>query len=139
MDRKLEQLEATLNSINVLNAGKKLEEAIALDILPPLVAALHRLRALVSCRENSAVIKHLLADMGRLVSGIRYNHFCFRKCFRYLVVYLIKLLGLCTVRVKLAVEHTGCPLFAYPEGLMSRQLQNGYATSITRAECCALQ
>ena len=61
-----------------------------IDILPPLVAALHRLRALVSCRENSAVIKHLLANMGRLISGIRYNHFCFGKCFRYLVVYLIK-------------------------------------------------
>ena len=61
-----------------------------IDILPPLVSPLHRLRALVSCRENSAVIKHLLADMGRLISGIRYNNFCFRKCFRYLVVYLIK-------------------------------------------------
>ena len=30
MDAKLEQLEATLNGINVLNAGKKREEAVAL-------------------------------------------------------------------------------------------------------------
>lgn len=36
MDAKLEQLEAVLNSINVLNAGKKREEAIALlaQLLP---------------------------------------------------------------------------------------------------------
>lgn len=30
MDAKLEQLEATLNNINVFNAGKKREEAVAL-------------------------------------------------------------------------------------------------------------
>ena len=30
MDAKLEQMEATLNNINVFNAGKKREEAVAL-------------------------------------------------------------------------------------------------------------
>ena len=30
MDAKLEQLETTLNNINVFNAGKKREEAVAL-------------------------------------------------------------------------------------------------------------
>ena len=36
MDAKLEQLEATLNGINVLNAGKKREEAVAqlAELLP---------------------------------------------------------------------------------------------------------
>ena len=36
MDAKLEQLEATLNNINVFNAGKKREEAVALlaQLLP---------------------------------------------------------------------------------------------------------
>ena len=46
-----------------------------IDILPPLVATLHRLRALVSCGKNSAVIKYLLADMGCLVCRIGNNTF----------------------------------------------------------------
>lgn len=50
-----------------------------INILPPLMAALHRLRTLVGCGEHSAVIKYLLADRERLVSGICNNLFLLGK------------------------------------------------------------
>ena len=48
------------------------------------MAAFHHLRALVSCGEHSAVIKNLLADMGRLVRGVGNNGFCFPEGRRYI-------------------------------------------------------
>lgn len=61
-----------------------------IHILLPLVVALHRLRVLVCCGEYHAVIKHLPADMGRLVSGVGNKKICFGKSLCYLVIYLIK-------------------------------------------------
>lgn len=61
-----------------------------IDILPPFVAALHRHGTFADCGKDSAIIKYLLADMGRLVSRICSDAFCFRKGFCYLVIYLIK-------------------------------------------------
>lgn len=61
-----------------------------INIFTPLVAPLHRLRALVCCGEHSAVIKHLFADTGRPVGGICNNTFHLGKSFCYLVIHLVK-------------------------------------------------
>lgn len=64
MDKKIERLEAALNDINVLNAGKKREEAVALlaQLLPDVEsfqAEIQRMQDAVSLslsmQRNSAV------------------------------------------------------------------------------------
>lgn len=69
MDAKLEQLEATLNNINVFNAGKKREEAVALlaKLLPEVEsfqAETQRLRDTIAReRRNASFQREINADL----------------------------------------------------------------------------
>ena len=69
MDAKLEQLEATLNNINVFNAGKKREEAVALlaQLLPEVEsfqAETQRLRDTIAHeRRNASFQREINADL----------------------------------------------------------------------------
>ena len=79
MDAKLEQLEATLNNINVFNAGKKREEAVALlaQLLPEVEsfqAETQRLRDMATFakleqqyqqQENAEIRKELSKERNR--------------------------------------------------------------------------
>ena len=79
MDAKLEQLEATLNNINVINAGKKREEAVALlaQLLPEVEsfqAETQRLRDMIASsrlehrsqqQENAELRKELNKERDR--------------------------------------------------------------------------
>ena len=68
MDAKLEQLEATLNNINVFNAGKKREEAVALLAKLPEVESFQvetqRLRDTIAHeRRNASFQREINADL----------------------------------------------------------------------------
>ena len=69
MDARLEQLEATLNNINVFNAGKKREEAVALlaQLLPEVEsfqAETQRLRDTIAHeRRNASFQREINADL----------------------------------------------------------------------------
>ena len=69
MDAKLEQLEATLNNINVFNAGKKREEAVALlaQLLPEVEsfqAETQQLRDTIAHeRRNASFQREINADL----------------------------------------------------------------------------
>ena len=79
MDAKLEQLEATLNNINVFNAGKKREEAVALlaQLLPEVEsfrAETQRLRDTIAHeRRNASFQKEINADLRNELKAER-NH-----------------------------------------------------------------
>ena len=61
-----------------------------IHILPPLVPALHRLRALVGRGQHPAVIEHFLTDVRGLVRRIRHDRFHFWERTRYFVIYIVK-------------------------------------------------
>ena len=69
MHAKLEQLEATLNNINVFNAGKKREEAVALlaQLLPEVEsfqAETQRLQDTIAHeRRNASFQREINADL----------------------------------------------------------------------------
>ena len=69
MDAKLEQLEATLNNINVIDAGKKREEAVALlaQLLPEVESfqvETQRLRDTIAHeRRNASFQREINADL----------------------------------------------------------------------------
>ena len=68
MDAKLEQLETTLNNINVFNAGKKREEAVALLAKLPEVESFQvetqRLRDTIAHeRRNASFQREINADL----------------------------------------------------------------------------
>ena len=69
MDAKLEHLEATLNNINVFNAGKKREEAVALlaQLLPEVESfqvETQRLRDTIAHeRRNASFQREINADL----------------------------------------------------------------------------
>ena len=79
MDAKLEQLEATLNNINVFNAGKKREEAVALlaQLLPEVEsfqAETQRLRDTIAHeRRNASFQREINADLRNELKAER-NH-----------------------------------------------------------------
>lgn len=79
MDAKLEQLEATLNNINVINAGKKREEAVALlaQLLPEVEffqAETQRLRDTIAHeRRNASFQREINADLRNELKAER-NH-----------------------------------------------------------------
>ena len=79
MDAKLEQLEATLNNINVFNAGKKREEAVALlaQLLPEVEsfqAETQRLRDTIAHeRRNASSQREINADLRNELKAER-NH-----------------------------------------------------------------
>ena len=79
MDAKLEQLEATLNNINVLNAGKKRGEAVALlaQLLPEVEsfqAETQRLRDTIAHeRRNASFQREINADLRNELKAER-NH-----------------------------------------------------------------
>ena len=52
--------------------------------------ALHRLRTLIRCGKDSAIIKNLFADMWRFVSTIGYDCLVLGKTLGYLLIYLVK-------------------------------------------------
>ena len=65
MNAKLEQLEATLNNINVFNAGKKREEAVALLAeVESFQAETQRLRDTIAHeRRNASFQREINADL----------------------------------------------------------------------------
>ena len=79
MDAKLEQLEATLNNINVFNAGKKREEAVALlaQLLPEVEsfqAETQRLRDTIAHEQrNASFQREINADLRNELKAER-NH-----------------------------------------------------------------
>ena len=79
MDAKLEQLETTLNNINVFNAGKKREEAVALlaQLLPEVEsfqAETQRLRDTIAHeRRNASSQREINADLRNELKAER-NH-----------------------------------------------------------------
>ena len=79
MDAKLEQLETTLNNINVFNAGKKREEAVALlaQLLPEVEsfqAETQRLRDTIAHeRRNASFQREINADLRNELKAER-NH-----------------------------------------------------------------
>ena len=79
MDAKLEQLETTLNNINVFNAGKKREEAVALlaQLLPEVEsfqAETQRLRDTIAYeRRNASSQREINADLRNELKAER-NH-----------------------------------------------------------------
>lgn len=79
MDAKLEQLEATLNNINVINAGKKREEAVALlaQLLPEVEffqAETQRLQDTIAHeRRNASFQREINADLRNELKAER-NH-----------------------------------------------------------------
>ena len=79
MDAKLEQLEATLNNINVFNAGKKREEAVAqlAQLLPEVEsfqAETQRLRDTIAHeRRNASFQREINADLRNELKAER-NH-----------------------------------------------------------------
>ena len=81
MDAKLEQLEATLNNINVFNAGKKREEAVALlaQLLPEVEsfqAETQRLRDTIAHeRRNASFQKEINADLRNELKAERSHSF----------------------------------------------------------------
>ena len=83
MDAKLEQLEATLNNINVFNAGKKREEAVALL----RVLALMRLNRRVPVGTHCSV-KGRLSSLESLRFDIHFRECCeLLKQFKILRLY----------------------------------------------------
>ena len=81
MDAKLEQLEATLNNINVFNAGKKREEAVALlaQLLPEVEsfqAETQRLRDTIAHeRRNASFQREINADLRNELKAERSHSF----------------------------------------------------------------
>ena len=81
MDAKLEQLEATLNNINVFNAGKKREEAVALlaQLLPEVEsfqAETQRLRDTIAHeRRNASFQREINADLRNELKAERSHNF----------------------------------------------------------------
>ena len=79
MDAKLEKLEAALNSINVFNAGKKREEAVALlaKLLPEVESfqvETQRLRDTIAYeRRNASSQREINADLRNELKAER-NH-----------------------------------------------------------------
>ena len=75
MDAKLEQLEATLNNINVINAGKKREEAVALLAeVESFQAETQRLRDTIAHeRRNASFQREINADLRNELKAER-NH-----------------------------------------------------------------
>ena len=79
MDAKLEQLEATLNGVNILNAGKKRSEAVALlaQLLPEVEsfqAETQRLRDTIAHeRRNASFQREINADLRNELKAER-NH-----------------------------------------------------------------
>lgn len=79
MDKKLEQLEAALNGINVLNAGKKRDEAVALlaQLLPEVEsfqAEIQRLQdAIAHERQNANCQREINEDLRNELKAER-NH-----------------------------------------------------------------
>ena len=79
MNAKLEQLEATLNNINVINAGKKREEAVALlaQLLPEVESfqvETQRLRDTIAHeRRNASFQREINADLRNELKAER-NH-----------------------------------------------------------------
>ena len=61
-----------------------------MDVFPPLMPSLHRLRAFVGRGKYTLITKYLLADMRCLVSAVCNNSFDFWKSLRYLVIYPVK-------------------------------------------------
>ena len=80
MDAKLEQLEATLNNINVFNAGKKREEAVALLAKLPEVESFQvetqRLRDTIAHeRRNASFQREINADLRNELKAERSHSF----------------------------------------------------------------
>ena len=81
MDAKLEQLEATLNSINVFNAGKMRDEAVALlaQLLPEVEsfqAETQRLRDTIAHeRRNASFQREINADLRNELKAERSHSF----------------------------------------------------------------
>ncbi len=81
MDAKLEQLETTLNNINVFNAGKKREEAVALlaQLLPEVEsfqAETQRLRDTIAHeRRNASFQREINADLRNELKAERSHSF----------------------------------------------------------------
>ena len=81
MDAKLEQLEATLNNINVINAGKKREEAVALlaQLLPEVEsfqAETQQLRDTIAHeRRNASFQREINADLRNELKAERSHSF----------------------------------------------------------------
>ena len=81
MDAKLEQLEATLNNINVFNAGKKREEAVALlaQLLPEVEsfqAETQRLRDTIAHeRRNASFQREINVDLRNELKAERSHSF----------------------------------------------------------------
>ena len=81
MDAKLEQLEATLNNINVFNAGKKREEAVALlaQLLPEVESfqvETQRLRDTIAHeRRNASFQREINADLRNELKAERSHSF----------------------------------------------------------------
>ena len=81
MDAKLEQLEATLNNINVFNAGKKREEAVPLlaQLLPEVEsfqAETQRLRDTIAHeRRNASFQREINADLRNELKAERSHSF----------------------------------------------------------------
>ena len=75
MDAKLEQLEATLNNINVFNAGKKRDEAVALLAeVESFQAETQRLRDTIAHeRRNASFQREINADLRNELKAER-NH-----------------------------------------------------------------
>ena len=81
MDAKLEQLEATLNGVNILNAGKKRSEAVALlaQLLPEVEsfqAETQRLRDTIAHeRRNASFQREINADLRNELKAERSHSF----------------------------------------------------------------
>ena len=81
MDKKLEQLEAALNGINVLNAGKKRDEAVALlaQLLPEVEsfqAEIQRLQdAIAHERQNANCQREINEDLRNELKAERSHNF----------------------------------------------------------------
>ena len=81
MDAKLEQLEATLNGVNILNAGKKRSEAVALlaQLLPEVESfqvETQRLRDTIAHeRRNASFQREINADLRNELKAERSHSF----------------------------------------------------------------
>ena len=65
-------------------------EMLVVNILPPFMSALHGLRPLVGCGQNSVIPEHLLTDMRGLIGTVRYESMDLWKLFHHLVINIIK-------------------------------------------------
>ena len=61
-----------------------------INILPPLVSALHRHGALVGGGQHPAIIKYFFANVWSFVCGIRHNGLNFRECLYHFVINVIE-------------------------------------------------